>query len=108
MMFNGIAPQWIYGGGCISFSYDNMTTRIVQRSVDQGKPLVLVSMNYRMSAFGFLASQEVKDAGVGNIGHFPPRARCTTLGQQVHRRVRRQQLPCDPVRVPPPRPVRAE
>lgn len=25
-------------------------------------------MNYRLSAFGFLASKEVKAAGVGNLG----------------------------------------
>jgi len=33
-----------------------------------GEPVIFVSLNYRMSVWGFLASQEVKDAGIGNIG----------------------------------------
>jgi acetylcholinesterase len=40
----------------------------VQRSIDIGKPVVYVSMNYRLSAFGFLGGKEVKEAGVGNLG----------------------------------------
>nr|VWO95946.1 Carboxylic ester hydrolase (EC [Ganoderma boninense] len=47
---------WIYGGV------------IVKRSIKLKEPVIYVSMNYRVSAFGFLASQEVKDAGVGNLG----------------------------------------
>lgn len=60
---------WIYGGG---FEGGSTTTYdggiIVSRSVELGQPVVYVSMNYRLSALGFLASQEVKDAGVGNLG----------------------------------------
>ncbi|KAF9018985.1 alpha/beta-hydrolase [Hymenopellis radicata] len=41
---------------------------IVQRSIALGEPVVYVSMNYRVSAFGFLAGKEVKEAGVGNLG----------------------------------------
>ncbi|KAG0695870.1 Alpha/Beta hydrolase protein [Suillus ampliporus] len=41
---------------------------IVNKSIDLNVPAVYVSMNHRISAFGFLASQEVKDAGVGNLG----------------------------------------
>ncbi|KAI0298097.1 carotenoid ester lipase precursor [Multifurca ochricompacta] len=80
---------WIYGGGfevgststyalslLSHFIQDNEISSfdggvIVQRSVALGKPVIYVSMNYRVSgtsAFGFLASQEVKDAGVGNLG----------------------------------------
>ncbi|KAL4263269.1 Carboxylic ester hydrolase [Pleurotus pulmonarius] len=60
---------WIYGGafelGSASL-YDGGP--IVERSIQLGEPVIYVSMNYRLSAFGFLASQEVKDAGVGNLG----------------------------------------
>ncbi|KAF8262659.1 carotenoid ester lipase precursor [Lactarius quietus] len=60
---------WIYGGG---FEVGSTTTYdggiIVNRSLALNKPVIYVSMNYRVSAFGFLASQEVKDAGVGNLG----------------------------------------
>ncbi|KAJ8496267.1 hypothetical protein ONZ51_g1208 [Trametes cubensis] len=60
---------WIFGGGFEIGGpsiYDG--SAIVSRSVQLGEPVVYVSMNYRLSAFGFLASQEVKDAGVGNLG----------------------------------------
>lgn len=33
-----------------------------------GKPFIAVSFNYRLSAWGFLSSQEVVDSGNTNIG----------------------------------------
>ncbi|KAJ7713004.1 Alpha/Beta hydrolase protein [Mycena metata] len=60
---------WIFGGGFELGSpsmYDGTT--IVERSIALGEPIVYVSMNYRVSAFGFLASKEVRAAGVGNLG----------------------------------------
>ncbi|EEB91447.1 hypothetical protein MPER_10187, partial [Moniliophthora perniciosa FA553] len=60
---------WIFGGGFESGPsafYDG--TKIVERSIDLGEPVIFVGMNYRLNGFGFLASQEVKDAGVGNLG----------------------------------------
>jgi carboxylesterase type B len=60
---------WIFGGGFELGSpamYDGVT--IVQRSIELGEPVIYVSMNYRLSAFGFLASAEVRAAGVGNLG----------------------------------------
>ncbi|KZV64178.1 carotenoid ester lipase precursor [Peniophora sp. CONT] len=60
---------WIYGGGYEVGSpqmYDG--TVIVERSIAIGEPVIYVSMNYRVSAWGFLASQEVKNAGTGNLG----------------------------------------
>ncbi|KAF8837132.1 alpha beta-hydrolase [Paxillus ammoniavirescens] len=68
---------WIYGGGFeegASSPYNG--TVIVDKAISLGVPAIYVSMNYRMThreqyslnAFGFLASQEVKDAGVGNLG----------------------------------------
>ncbi|KAI0787378.1 carotenoid ester lipase precursor [Fomes fomentarius] len=41
---------------------------IVSRSIKLGEPVIYVSMNYRVSAYGFLSSKEVKEAGVGNLG----------------------------------------
>ncbi|KAI0248237.1 Alpha/Beta hydrolase protein [Lactifluus subvellereus] len=52
---------WIFGDIC---SYNGGV--IVERSIALEEPVVYVSMNYR--SFGFLAGQEVKDAGVGNLG----------------------------------------
>ncbi|KAJ7505884.1 Alpha/Beta hydrolase protein [Mycena galericulata] len=60
---------WIFGGGFELGSpemYDGTT--IVERSIAMGEPVIYVSLNYRLSAFGFLASKEVRAAGVGNLG----------------------------------------
>ncbi|KAI0763529.1 carotenoid ester lipase precursor [Trametes elegans] len=60
---------WIFGGGFELGSpsmYDGGS--IVKRSVALNEPVIYVSMNYRVSAYGFLASKEVKDAGIGNLG----------------------------------------
>uniref|UniRef100_A0A8H7Y9K5 Carboxylic ester hydrolase n=1 Tax=Psilocybe cubensis TaxID=181762 RepID=A0A8H7Y9K5_PSICU len=62
---------WIFGGGFERGSaggYDDQGTRIVNRSMVLGEPVIYAAMNYRVSAWGFLASQEVQDAGVGNAG----------------------------------------
>ncbi|KAF5380644.1 hypothetical protein D9757_007005 [Collybiopsis confluens] len=60
---------WIFGGGFElggTSMYDGSS--IVERSLELNEPVIYVSMNYRVAAWGFLASQEVKDAGVGNLG----------------------------------------
>ncbi|KAG1727058.1 Alpha/Beta hydrolase protein [Suillus paluster] len=60
---------WIFGGGFESgdtSTYDGSS--IVDKAIDLNVPAVYVSMNYRLTALGFLASEEVKQAGVGNLG----------------------------------------
>ncbi|KAK7025565.1 hypothetical protein VNI00_015918 [Paramarasmius palmivorus] len=60
---------WIFGGGFEIGSpqmYDG--AGVVERSIQLGEPVIYVSMNYRVTGFGFLASKEVKEAGVGNLG----------------------------------------
>jgi acetylcholinesterase len=42
-------------------------TWIVDQSVKENKPFVAVSINYRLSYWGFLFSEEMKAAGAGNI-----------------------------------------
>ncbi|KAF8835874.1 alpha beta-hydrolase [Paxillus ammoniavirescens] len=60
---------WIYGGGfAIGGTSGYNGTVIVEKAISLGVPAIFVSINYRLNAFGFLASQEVKDAGVGNLG----------------------------------------
>jgi cholinesterase len=46
---------------------------IVQNSVDMGKPIIGIVINYRVMCFGFLGSQETLDAGVANLGLFDQR-----------------------------------
>ena len=62
---------WIHGGGL----YDGSTadknynlSYIVQNSVDIGQPMIAISIQYRLAAWGFLGSQEALDAGITNIG----------------------------------------
>ncbi|KAL8278082.1 hypothetical protein RQP46_009542 [Phenoliferia psychrophenolica] len=64
---------WIYGGGFEvgSASYD--ATPLITRSEALGTPVIVVSMNYRLNAFGFIASKEVKEAGAGNAALYDQR-----------------------------------
>ncbi|KAH8999622.1 carotenoid ester lipase precursor [Lactarius hatsudake] len=76
---------WIYGGGFevgSSALYDGGV--IVNRSMALKEPVVYVSINYRLSAFGFLASQEVKDAGVGNLGLHDQRMALRWIQKYIH------------------------
>ncbi|KAI0296557.1 carotenoid ester lipase precursor [Multifurca ochricompacta] len=60
---------WFFGGG---FEIGGTSTYdgglIVARSIQLGEPILFVSMNYRLSALGFLPGKEVKKAKVGNLG----------------------------------------
>ncbi|PIL29438.1 hypothetical protein GSI_08380 [Ganoderma sinense ZZ0214-1] len=60
---------WIYGGG---FQVGSNAVRpgavVVNRSIELGQPVIFVSMNYRLSAFGFLGGSEIQKAGLGNLG----------------------------------------
>ncbi|KXS19474.1 alpha/beta-hydrolase [Gonapodya prolifera JEL478] len=62
---------WIHGGGLfMGGSADRRynLSFIVRNSVELGTPIVAVSINYRLSAYGFLASAEALKAGVANNG----------------------------------------
>ncbi|KIK62641.1 hypothetical protein GYMLUDRAFT_991661 [Collybiopsis luxurians FD-317 M1] len=53
---------WIHGGAYTSGAASDSQydpTRIVTRSVEVGKPIVFVSINYRVNTFGFLSSSLV-------------------------------------------------
>ncbi|KAI9442989.1 Alpha/Beta hydrolase protein [Lactarius indigo] len=77
---------WIFGGGfeiggtstfVFVFRHDSTSEiylrsydggSFVARSIDIGQPIIYVSVNYRLSAFGFLPGKEVKAEKVGNLG----------------------------------------
>ncbi|EED24560.1 extracellular lipase, putative [Talaromyces stipitatus ATCC 10500] len=62
---------WIHGGGFFEGgSKDPRYNQsfVVQRSVEIGKPIIGVSVNYRLSGWGFLWGEEVAKAGVTNLG----------------------------------------
>jgi len=53
-------------GGGIDQRYN--LSFIVQNSVEIGRPIIGISINYRLSAWGFLASKQVAGSGQTNIG----------------------------------------
>ncbi|OTB04247.1 hypothetical protein M426DRAFT_23113 [Hypoxylon sp. CI-4A] len=60
---------WIYGGGFELGSpqmYD--ASSLVSNGVDQDKPFIFVSVNYRVGGFGFLAGKEILADGASNLG----------------------------------------
>ncbi|KAH9867231.1 hypothetical protein IAQ61_007823 [Plenodomus lingam] len=62
---------WIYGGGwqqgATSDPRYNMSY-LVQQSTLNRKPIIGVSINYRMAAFGFISSTAINAAGAQNLG----------------------------------------
>ncbi|UPK89512.1 hypothetical protein LCI18_000447 [Fusarium solani-melongenae] len=62
---------WVYGGGFFSGASRDQRynlTFIVEHSVRMGKPVMAVSMNYRLAGYGFLYSDEIAKAGLANLG----------------------------------------
>ncbi|KAL5355894.1 Alpha/Beta hydrolase protein [Aspergillus floccosus] len=62
---------WIFGGGwqqgATADPRYNMSY-VVRQGELSGNPVLGVSINYRLAAFGFLDSEEVRAAGVNNLG----------------------------------------
>ncbi|KAI0699605.1 carotenoid ester lipase precursor [Cerioporus squamosus] len=60
---------WIFGGGYqIGSNAVRPGAVVVNRSIEIGQPVIFISMNYRLSAFGFLGGREIQEAGLGNLG----------------------------------------
>ncbi|KAK0662826.1 Acetylcholinesterase [Lasiodiplodia hormozganensis] len=62
---------WIHGGrftqgGGVDQRYNMSFT--IQNAVEIGKPFIGVTLNYRLSAWGFLMGEEVEASGNGNLG----------------------------------------
>ena len=62
---------WIHGGGFtagggVDQRYN--ASFMVQNSVTIGRPIMVVNFNYRLSAWGFLSSNEVAGTGQTNLG----------------------------------------
>ncbi|KAJ7093473.1 alpha/beta-hydrolase [Mycena belliarum] len=75
---DGVSPKsrvpvvvWIHGGGFTTggsadFRYNG--TWLVQASVANGKPIVFVSINYRLASLGFLGGKALQGEGSLNLG----------------------------------------
>ncbi|KAI9368145.1 Alpha/Beta hydrolase protein [Aspergillus egyptiacus] len=62
---------WIHGGGFVMGSGADQRynmSAMVANSHRIGKPFIGVTLNYRLSAWGFLGSKEVTDSGNTNLG----------------------------------------
>ncbi|KAF4981691.1 hypothetical protein FZEAL_2578 [Fusarium zealandicum] len=62
---------FIHGGGwSMDYSANGVynLSFIVEESVKIGKPFIGISVDYRLSFWGFMASQDILDAGVANLG----------------------------------------
>ncbi|KAI0198157.1 Alpha/Beta hydrolase protein [Astrocystis sublimbata] len=60
---------WIFGGGFQTGSPQMFNGSVlIPQSVAQGKPILLVAVNYRLGAFGFLGGSEVLADGAANLG----------------------------------------
>lgn len=77
---------WIYGGGFTAGGSADPrynTSFMVRESVKIGKPIVAVSINYRLGGWGFLASREVQAANASNIGLFDQRLALRWIRENV-------------------------
>ncbi|KAJ6578139.1 sterol esterase [Mycena capillaripes] len=60
---------WFYGGGfVVGNSADTNVRPAVERSISIDEPVLIVTPNYRVSAYGYLGGKEVGAAGISNLG----------------------------------------
>ncbi|GAA5840871.1 hypothetical protein JCM11251_007627 [Rhodosporidiobolus azoricus] len=67
---------WIHGGGFQMGGSADMRYNgswVVERSVEMDKPIIFVSINYRVAALGYLSSSEFKASGEQNFGLYDQR-----------------------------------
>ncbi|KAI7969248.1 hypothetical protein EIK77_000942 [Talaromyces pinophilus] len=60
---------YIYGGG-FQLGWNSMYdgTPWVEKSVEMGKPIIMVTVAYRLGGFGFLPGREIQEEGSSNAG----------------------------------------
>ncbi|KAJ6578101.1 carotenoid ester lipase precursor [Mycena capillaripes] len=59
---------WFYGGGfAVGSSAQTDVRPVVERSIATGEPIIIVTPNYRLSAYGFLSGKEASEAGITNL-----------------------------------------
>uniref|UniRef100_A0A8H7XML8 Carboxylic ester hydrolase n=1 Tax=Psilocybe cubensis TaxID=181762 RepID=A0A8H7XML8_PSICU len=63
---------------------DAQATRTVEKSISAGTPIIFVTMNYRLSAYGFLAGSEVHNEGIGNFGLYDQRVALKWIQTYIH------------------------
>ncbi|KAM0329194.1 hypothetical protein ACHAQA_004493 [Verticillium albo-atrum] len=77
---------WVHGGSYVQGGSRDPRynlTEIVDQSVKEGKPMVAVSINYRLSLWGFLFSEELDSANAGNTGFKDQRVALKWLNSNI-------------------------
>ncbi|KAG6221519.1 hypothetical protein E4U26_005903 [Claviceps purpurea] len=72
----------LYQGGSADKRFN--LSFIVEQSVRMKKPIIGVSLNYRLGAWGFLGSKEALDAGATNIGFRDQRMALHWVNENIH------------------------
>ncbi|KAF8998244.1 Alpha/Beta hydrolase protein [Cyathus striatus] len=78
---------WIYGGSCgfeVGDTAFNQGDSVVNRSIALGEPVIYVSANYRLNAFGFLGGKEALAAGAANVGLKDQRFAMKWVQKHIH------------------------
>lgn len=78
---------WIYGGGFSAGTTSSPVynlTYLAQKSVNMGKPTIVVSLNYRLALFGFLASSDILESGNANLGLKDQRLALRWIKENIH------------------------
>ncbi|KAH7110559.1 Alpha/Beta hydrolase protein [Dendryphion nanum] len=78
---------WLHGGGLYQGSGIDPRYNLsafVQRSVDIGKPIIGVSINYRLSMWGFINGDEVVESGNANNGLKDQRLALHWVQENIH------------------------
>ncbi|TKY90404.1 hypothetical protein EX895_000402 [Sporisorium graminicola] len=79
---------WIYGGAFMQGSIPNYNaSELVQKSVEIGKPIVFVAMNYRVGPFGFIGGSEIadSDSATTNAGLYDQRLAIKWIRKNIHK-----------------------
>ncbi|KAF4831677.1 Lipase 1 [Colletotrichum tropicale] len=77
---------WLYGGGLTNgYTADPRFegTSVTRISQDIGKPVILVSVNYRLGPFGFLNGKEMAELGLLNIGMLDQRRALSWIQENI-------------------------
>ncbi|KAI0142012.1 lipase 2 [Pestalotiopsis sp. NC0098] len=78
---------WIHGGSFVNgggFDPRYNLSFIVEQSVKQGTPMIAVSIQYRLSNWGWLFSEELSAVGAGNLGLRDQRLALQWVQDNIH------------------------
>lgn len=78
---------FFHGGGWVGSSMSDPQsdlTWIVQRSAAIGKPIIGISLNYRLAGWGWLWSEEIVAQGIANLGLRDQRLALHWIQENIH------------------------